>query len=211
MTYGYVRVSTNKQDVENQKFEIANYAKKNNIVIDKWFEEVVSGTKDPDKRKLGKILNHAKSGDIIICTEISRLGRSLFMVMQILNMCMSNNINVYTVKENYKLGTDISSAILAFAFSLAAQIERDLLSQRTKAGLARRKAEGVKLGRPVGSKNKKVKLSGKEEYIKELLRQGQSYSAIARIYHVDRTTLMRFVKSRGIYGTINRNSENNAG
>lgn len=208
MIYGYVRVSTSKQDLENQKFEITNFAKANNIVIDEWLEETISGTKDPKKRKLGQLLDKAVKGDTIVCTEISRLGRSLFMVMQILNMCMLEEIHVWTVKENYKLGTDVSSAILAFAFSLAAQIERDLLSQRTKAGLARRKAEGIKLGRPVGSKNKKTKLSGKEDYIRELLMQGQSYSAIARIYHVDRTTLMRFVKSRGIYGTINRNDKN---
>ena len=208
MIYGYVRVSTSKQDLENQKFEITNFAKANNIVIDEWLEETISGTKDPKKRKLGQLLDKAVKGDTIVCTEISRLGRSLFMVMQILNMCMLEEIHVWTVKENYKLGTDVSSAILAFAFSLAAQIERDLLSQRTKAGLARRKAEGIKLGRPVGSKNKKTKLSGKEDYIRELLMQGQSYSAIARIYHVDRTTLMRFVKSCGIYGTINRNDKN---
>ncbi len=208
MVYGYVRVSTNKQDVENQKFKITNYAKANNIIIDQWLEETVSGTKDPNKRKLGVLVNKATKDDVIICTEISRLGRSLFMVMQILNLCMLNGIHVWTVEENYRLGSDVSSAILAFAFALSAQIERDLLSQRTKAGLARRKAEGIKLGRPVGSKNKKTKLSGKEDYIRELLMQGQSYSAIARIYHVDRTTLMRFVKSRGIYGTINRNDNN---
>lgn len=203
MNIGYVRVSTNKQDTENQKFEIAKYAENNGLVIDRWFEETISGIKSPDKRKLGAVLDESQSGDTIICTEISRLGRSLFMVMDILNLCMSKGVNVWTTKENYKLGDDISSAILAFAFSLSAQIERDLISQRTKAGLERRRAEGVKLGRPKGSKNTKVKLSGKEDVIEELLLQGQSYSAIARIFHVDRTTLMRFVKNCGIYGINN--------
>lgn len=208
MNIGYIRVSTNKQDTENQKFEITKYADNNGIVIDRWFEETISGTKSPDKRKLGAVLGESQCDDTIICTEISRLGRSLFMVMDILNLCMSKGVNVWTTKENYKLGTDISSAILAFAFSLSAQIERDLISQRTKAGLERKRAEGVKLGRPKGSKNAKVKLSGKEDVIKELVLQGQSYSAIARIFHVDRTTLMRFVKSRGIYSINNRPNNN---
>lgn len=204
MNIGYVRVSTNKQDVENQKFEIIKYADSNGLVIDQWFEETVSGTKTPDKRKLGAVLESAQKDDVIICTEISRLGRSLFMVMDILNLCMNKGVNVWTTKENYRLGSDISSTVLAFAFSLSAQIERDLISQRTKAGLERKRAEGVKLGRPKGSKNTKTKLSGKENVIKELIAQGQSYSAIARIFHVDRTTLMRFVKSCGLYCINNR-------
>lgn len=199
MIIGYVRVSTFKQDVENQKMEINNFAKANNIVVDQWFEETISGTKDPSKRKLGTVLEQARQGDTIICSEISRLGRSLFMVMDILNLCMSKEVNVWTIKENYRLGSDISSAILAFAFSLSAQIERDLLSQRTKAALARKKAEGVKLGRPVGSKNAHTKLQGKKEIIAELTKQGQSYSAIARIFHVDRSTIERYTKTEGIF------------
>ena len=198
MNIAYVRVSTNKQDVDNPKLEIKNFCEKNNIAIDQWFEETVSGTKNSEKRKLGALLKQAQKDDIIICTEISRLGRSLFMVMDILNLCMSKEINVWTVKENYRLSSDISSAILAFCFSLSAQIERDLLSSRTKAGLAKKKAERVKLGRPVGSRNKRIKLEGKDECICELLRQGQSYSTIARIFHVDRITLMRYVKSRAL-------------
>lgn len=205
MVVGYVRVSTNKQDVENQKFEISKYAKTHDLIIDEWFEETVSGTKDPSKRKLGVILNKAQKGDIIICTEISRLGRSLFMVMDVLNLCMSREINVWTTKEQYKLGSDISSAILAFAFSLSAQIERDLLSQRTKAGLERKKAEGIKLGRPRGSLSKRTKLTGKEEVIKCLLECGNSYASIARSLNVDRSTLTRFCDSRGIKRYINCN------
>ena len=117
MNIAYVRVSTNKQDVDNQKLEIKNFCEKNNITIDQWFEETVSGTKDPEKRKLGALLKQAQKDDIIICTEISRLGRSLFMVMDILNLCMSKEINVWTIKENYRLGIDISSALLAFVAS----------------------------------------------------------------------------------------------
>ena len=117
MNIDYIRVSTNKQDIDNQKFAIQTFSERNNITIDTWVEETISGTKSPDKRKLGQVLKKAKSGDTIICTELSRLGRSLFMCFDILNFAMSHGINVWTIKENYKLGTDISSALLAFVAS----------------------------------------------------------------------------------------------
>lgn len=196
MTYiGYIRVSTDKQDCNNQKASIENFAKNNGIVIDQWVEETISGTKSPDKRKLGQVLKQAKSGDTIICTELSRLGRSLFMCFDILNFAMTHEINVWTIKENYRLGTDISSAILAFAFSLSAQLERDMISARTQEALARKKEMGIRLGRPPGSKNKKCKLSGKEEAIRILLNEGHSVSKIAKLLSVDRSTLSRFIKS----------------
>lgn len=154
--------------------------------------------RDPKKRKLGEILKQVKDGDIIICTEISRLGRSIYPIMEVLNYCMEHKVTIMTIKDNFVLDASISSAVLAFAFSLSATIERQLISQRTKEALTRKKAEGVKLGRPKGSQNKHTKLQGKDECICELLRQGQSYSAIARIFHVDRTTLMRYVKSRAL-------------
>lgn len=194
-TIGYIRVSTDKQDCENQKYEIENFAKQNNITIDVWVEETISGTKTPDKRKLGQVLKQAKSGDIIICTELSRLGRSLFMVFDILNFAMTHEVNVWTIKENYRLGTDISSAILAFAFALAAQLERDMISSRTKQALAKKREEGVILGRPKGSLNKTVKLSGKEDAIRILISEGHSISKISRLLHCDRSTLTRFIKN----------------
>lgn len=192
---GYIRVSTNKQDCDNQKFAIESFARYNNITIDIWVEETISGTKDPSKRKLGEVLKRAKPGDTIICTELSRLGRSLFMCFDILNFAMTHEINVWTIKENYRLGTDISSAILAFAFSLAAQLERDMISARTRESLARKKAEGITLGRPKGSRNKRVKLSGKEDAIRVLISEGHSISQIARLLHCDRSTLSRFIKN----------------
>ena len=198
MTYGYIRVSTDKQTVENQRFEINHFCKLNNIQIDEWIEETISGTKTPDKRKLGKLIGLVKEGDLIICSELSRLGRSLYMIMDILSHCMETGCKIWTIKDNFRLGDDIQSKVLAFAFGLSAEIEKNLISERTKTSLAKKKAEGVKLGRPVGSHNKHTKLDGKDECICELLRQGQSYSAIARIFHVDRTTLMRHVKSRAL-------------
>lgn len=165
MVYGYIRVSSDKQTVENQRFEIDNFCSKQGLNVDGWIEETISGTKNYDKRKLGTLLEKVKEDDIIICSELSRLGRSLFMIMEILNHCMEKGCKVWTIKDNYRLGDDIQSKVLAFAFGLAAEIERDLIAQRTKEALARKKAEGVTLGRPVGRKSSKVKLSGKEDYM----------------------------------------------
>ena len=196
MTYGYIRVSTDRQTVENQRFEINNFCENNIMVIDGWIEETISGTKTPDKRKLGKLLKKCKPGDKIICAELSRLGRSLLMIMNILNFCMENEIKVWTIKDNYRLGDDIQSKVLAFAFGLSAEIERNLISQRTKEALARKKAEGVILGRPVGKKSEKVKLSGQEKKIFELLKKDISYSAIGRLLNVHRLTVSKFAKER---------------
>ena len=196
MIYGYIRVSSDKQTVENQRFEIQNFCNDRELTIDGWIEETISGTKNYDKRKLGKLLAKVKSGDLIICAELSRLGRNLFMIMEILNICMSKECQVWTIKDNYRLGEDIQSKVLAFAFGLSAEIERNLISQRTKEALARKKAEGVILGRPKGRLSTKVKLSGKENTIRDLLDQGLSKSAIARIFKVNRMTLYSFIKNR---------------
>lgn len=197
MNYGYIRVSSNKQTVENQRFEITNFCITNNITINGWIDETISGAKDVDKRRLGKLLKKVKKGDLIICAELSRLGRNLFMIMEILNVCMSKGCRVWTIKEGYRLGDDISSKVLAFAFGLSAEIERKLISQRTKEALARKKAEGIKLGRPAGKPNapQKHKLYPKRALIKELLRSGTSKYEIARICKVDRKTLYRFLRS----------------
>lgn len=196
MNYGYIRVSTDKQSVANQQFEISSFCANNGIHIDGWIEETISGTKSYDKRKLGDLLQDVCPGDLIVCSELSRLGRNLFMVMEILNICMLKECRVWTVKDHYRLGDDIQSKVLAFAFALSAEIERNLISQRTKEALNRKKAEGITLGRPKGALSKKVKLSGKETVIQVLLDEGVSFSQIARLLHVDRSTLSRFVKKR---------------
>uniref|UniRef100_UPI00402A65FE master DNA invertase Mpi family serine-type recombinase n=1 Tax=Turicimonas muris TaxID=1796652 RepID=UPI00402A65FE len=141
--YGYIRVSSDKQTVENQRFEINKFCQNENIKVDGWIEETISGTKAYNKRQLGKLLQKIRKDDIIICAELSRLGRSLFMIMEILNICLSKEAKVWTIKDNYRLGDDIQSKVLAFAFGLSAEIERNLISQRTKEALARKKAEGV--------------------------------------------------------------------
>lgn len=193
MIYGYIRVSTDKQTVENQRFEINGFAKRQNIAVDDWIEETISGAKSYNKRELGKLLKNVKEDDLIICAELSRLGRNLFMIMEILNICMTKGCKVWTIKDGYRLGDDIQSKVLAFAFGLSAEIERNLISQRTKEALARKKAEGVVLGRQLGSKNKTHKLDGAKEKIDRLVKQGLSYVKIAERLNVHRVTLYRYL------------------
>lgn len=194
MIYGYIRVSTDKQTTENQRYEIMKFAEKNNLIINRWFEETISGTKDVRRRKLGRLLKILNKDDILIASEISRLGRNMLQVMSILHFCLNAEAKVWTIKDNYRLGSDIQSKVLAFAFGLSAEIERNLISQRTKEALRRLSAEGKKLGRPIGHNNKKLKLSGKEDYISELLDNNVSKSQIARQLKVNRMTLIRFLK-----------------
>jgi len=196
MIYGYIRVSTDKQTVENQRFEIERFCIKNDIKVEQWIEEIISGTKMPEKRLLGSLLAEVKKGDLIICSELSRLGRSIFMIMSILNHLMNAGVRVWTIKDNYRLGDNIQSKVLAFAFGLSAEIERDLISQRTKEALARKKSEGVVLGRPRGKKSSYVKLTGQEKEIQTLLEKRVSKSAIGRIFGVNRMTVDSFLKTR---------------
>ena len=195
MTYGYIRVSTDKQTVENQRYEINEFCRRQNLTVDGWIEETISGTKDYNKRKLGELLREIKKDDLIICAELSRLGRNLFMIMEILNICMQKECKVWTIKDNYRLGDDIQSKVLAFAFGLSAEIERNLISQRTKEALKAKKAEGITLGRPKGKKTslEKRKLYGKREIIDDFLALGFSQRETAKILNVDRNTLARFL------------------
>lgn len=194
MIYGYLRVSTDKQSLENQKFEINRYCNKENISVDRWVTETISGTKNFEERKLGKMIKKLNKDDVLVCSEISRLGRNLFQIMMILNICMQKGIQVWTIKDNYRLGMDIQSKVLAFAFGLLAEIERDLISQRTKEALARLKAEGKKLGREKGSLNRKHKLDGKHEQIKRMLSQKISQNRIAKFLGVSRLTMNKYVR-----------------
>ena len=195
MTFGYIRVSSDKQTVENQRYEIEQFGRKEALRIDGWIEETVSGTKPYTKRQLGKLLRHVGKGDLIICSELSRLGRSLYMIMEILSLCMRRGCRVWTIKDGYRLGEDIQSKVLAFAFGLSAEIERNLISQRTREALARLKAEGKHIGRPKGSRNRKEvhPLYGRETYIRRAMSKGCSQRQISRRLHCSRNTLKRFI------------------
>ncbi len=195
MTYGYIRVSSDKQTVENQRFEILHFCEQHNLSIEGWIEETVSGTRAYNKRMLGKLLRRVKKGDMIICSELSRLGRNLYMIMEILSYCMRAECVVWTIKDGYRLGDDIQSKVLAFAFGLSAEIERNLISQRTREALARLKAEGKHLGRPKGSLNSQQvnPLYVHDAYIRRALVRGVSQRAIARRLHCNRNTLARYI------------------
>lgn len=194
MNYGYIRVSTDKQTVENQRYEIEQFCLQNNIHIDKWIEETVSGTKEYNKRLLGKVLKRIAANDLLVCTELSRLGRNLFMIMEILSVCMSRDCKVWTIKDNYRLGNDIESKVLAFAFGLSSEIERNLISQRTKEALGRIRAEGKQLGRPKGSKGKNTRLKGQEELVRKMVVE-YGAAETARKCKVSRSTIYRILKN----------------
>ena len=200
MVYGYIRVSSDKQTVENQRFEVTNFCERNNLTIDGWIEETISGTKSYSKRALGTLLRRVNKDDLIICTELSRLGRNLFMIMEILNICMTKECRVWTIKDNYRLGEDIQSKVLAFAFGLSAEIERNLISQRTREALARLKAEGKHIGRKEGKRNNKLnaKCSARHNYIVRKLDNGESVPKIAKSIKVARGTLYRYLAYTGL-------------
>ena len=193
MIYGYIRVSTDKQNIENQRFEISEFCRKSQIMVGEWINETISGAKEVDKRKLGRLLGKLRKGDILICSELSRLGRNLLMVMSVLNICMEKKVQVWTIKDNYRLGDDINSKVLAFAFGLSAEIERQLVSQRTRETMARMKLEGLHVGRPIGAKSRTGKLTGKDKLIQRLLDEKTPKTMIARRLGVHRSTLQRFL------------------
>ena len=196
MIYGYIRVSSDKQTVENQRFEIQRFCEQNHLTIDGWIEETISGTKSYNKRQLGRLLRKTQKGDIIICSELSRLGRNLYMIMEILSICMSKECFVWTIKDGYRLGDDIQSKVLAFAFGLSAEIERNLISQRTKEALARLRAEGKPIGRPKGSCTapEHFRLHKHDTYIRKALSKGMRQSQIVRNLHTNRSTLRRYIR-----------------
>ena len=198
MSYiGYIRVSSNKQTLEHQKYEIKKFAKFKNIKIDTWVEEQISSRKPLNKRKLGQLLQDIQSGDILISCEISRLGRSMLEIMRILETCLNKECQIWTIKENFRLGADIQSKVMAFAFGISAEIERSLISQRTKSSLENVRANGKRLGRPFSAQSKKLKLARNSKRIQDLLAQGFSKYKISCILHVQPATLNRFIRRMG--------------
>lgn len=200
--YGYLRVSSDDQDVNSQKQGVDKFAEERGWVIDEYIsDEGVSGGKDPDKRNLGPLLQLLERGDKIICSEISRLGRDLYMVMDILHLCMERGCVVYTVKDSFVLGDDISSKVLAFAFGLSAEIERQMIRQRTKEGLRRRMALGVLLGRPIGRCNSEEaqKFGAWKDKLSQMVEWQMSPRQIAAVIGCDRNTVSRLVQRWG-YG-----------
>ena len=190
--YGYVRVSSDLQNCANQRYEIEKFCKSHNLQVYEWIEEVISSRKPLNERKLGKLLAKLDENSLLIASEISRIGRNVLEVMTILQQCLEKGCQVWTIKEKYKLGNDIQSTILSFAFSLAGQIERQMISQRTKECLKRLKDEGKHLGRSFGFSYKK--LHKNHNKIKELLDRKVPKTQIAKLMGCSWTTLHRYIK-----------------
>ena len=193
MVIAYIRVSTEAQSGSSQRFEIDNWAKKQGLTIDQWVEESVSGTVPIRKRRLGRTIRRMQAGDLLVSTEISRLGRNMLMIMSVLNDCAQRSIRIHTIKDNFDLSNNLNSKIIAFAFALAAEIERNLISQRTREALADRKAAGVVLGRPKGSSRKFDRVMAEMESILSELQDGASMTSVAKRYGVNRNTLRRYL------------------
>lgn len=200
MIYGYLRVSSDEQDVNSQKQGVDKFAADKGWQIDKYItDEGVSGGKDPDKRNLGPLLKLLKKDDIIISSEISRLGRDLYMVMDILHFCMERGCVIYTVKDKFVLGDDIQSKVLAFAFGLSAEIERQMIRQRTKEGLRLRMKMGVLVGRPLSDTLEvKDNFEKQKELILEQYKWGVPLHRIASNFGTTRNTVDRMLFAWGV-------------
>ena len=194
MVYAYIRVSTEMQSYDSQEYEIIQFCKAKGITVDKWVLESVSGTTAVEKRTLGKTFRRMKQGDMLLCTEISRLGRNMLMIMSVLNFCSSRGIRIRTIKDGFELSDNINSKIIAFAFALAAEIERNLISQRTKEALALKRASGIRLGRPKGHSKKKESASRRWDEISAMIDKGIPMSQIARCVGVHRNTLRKYIE-----------------
>ena len=192
MTIGYLRVSTEKQHLANQQDEIRRFAESRNLTIDSWVTEVVSGSKHERERKLGNLLRHMKRGDTLIVTEISRLSRTLTDIMSIMGKCLKKEINIYATKEGYSFDNSINSKVLCFAFGLVAEIERNLISMRTKEALALRKAQGMVLGRRKGSYTKYNILIRNRQSVIRMLDQNRSITYICKKFSLSRDTFDKF-------------------
>ena len=194
MITGYIRISTAKQHPENQMDEIRRHAEANGIKVDRWVVEIVSGKAKVQNRKLGRLLKTMKSGDTLIVTEISRLSRSITEIMGIMGDCIGKGIHIYTTKEKYCFDDSINSKVLCFAFGLVAEIERNLISMRTKEALALRRAEGKPLGRRKGDMIKMTLLQQNREKILAMLKEGETDRTIYLKFGVSKDTWYKFKK-----------------
>ncbi len=195
--WGYVRVSNDDQTNDNQKVAILDYANKNNLTVSNWIETTVSSIKSKKERKNNELLENVRKNDLLIVSELSRLGRSVGQIAMIINELIETGVKVICLKEDINLSgkATIQNKVMATMFSLFAEIERDLISERTKAGLARARAEGKLLGRPKGTLGKS-KLDGREKEIKAYMEKGVNKANIAKIFDVTWPTIHNFIQTR---------------
>lgn len=197
-TYSYLRVSSLIQDEQNQRVGVDKKAKQLGLKIDKYYIDKISGVTDPNKRNLGKLLKKLQPGDVLIIAELSRLGRKLLMIMSVIGEILNKQVNLYSVKENFELHDDIQSKVIAFAFGISAEIERNLISQRTKEALAYRKMQGKALGRPVGSKTVNGRIEKQKEEIIKYYLKCQNKSKTARKFKICLKTCRKIIQENHI-------------
>lgn len=190
--YAYLRISTDAQDVENQKHGVMAYCLEKGFAPVVWVEDVVSGKVSWKQREIGKVIENAKEGDNLIVSEVSRIGRNTLTVLEVMEASRQKGIAIHIVKQNMIADNSTASHITITVLGMAAQIERELISARTKEALAKKKAEGVKLGRPAG-KAKNLKLDSRKTEINNMLKKKVSKAAIARMMEVSITTLDRWL------------------
>ena len=198
-TIGYLRVSTIDQDLEKNKAEILMLANSKDLGRVEWVEEKVSGKKNFKDRKLGEIINDLNTGDCIIVSELSRIGRSMLEIMEILSILKDKEVNVFAVKGDWSLNGSIESKIVGMVFAMAAEIERELISSRTREALRARKAAGVRLGRPRGPGKSKLDIFRVE--IEALLKNGSKKTYIANRYGTTPANLHNWIKKNAIDST----------
>jgi DNA invertase Pin-like site-specific DNA recombinase len=195
-TVAYLRVSTTDQDLEKNKADILHLANEKDLGRVQWVEETVSGRVSWKRRKIAQVVEELGEGDTLIVSELSRLGRSMLECMEILSIASQKGIHIYAVKGSWQLDGTIQSKIVAMAFSMAAEIERDLISQRTKEALTARKRAGMKLGRPRGVG--KSKLDKHRPEIEALLANGSTQKYIAERYGTTESNLSNWLRKHGL-------------
>jgi DNA invertase Pin-like site-specific DNA recombinase len=196
-TVAYLRVSTGSQDLANQKVAVLDYAREKRFTVDRFVEMQASSRKNLAQRGIEELLDTLAAGDRLIVSELSRLGRSLGQVIRIVDELVKQKVRFIAIKEGIRFEgkQDMQTKVMVTLFGLFAEVERDLISQRTKEGLAAARAKGRLLGRPKGALGKS-KLDGKEEEIRMLLEKTVSKASIAKIVGVSRTALHHFIRTR---------------
>lgn len=193
--FAYLRVSTDRQDVENQRHGILEYSNNNNLSSLQFTEDTASGRIKWRDRQLGKMLESMNKGDSVIFAEVSRIARSTLQVLEVLEYCTEHGINVHIAKQNMRFDGSMQSKITATVLGMAAEIEREFISMRTKEALAARKKDGMVLGRPKGAAEK-VKLDEQRQQIQDLINKGVSGRSISKIIGCAPTTLSDYIKRR---------------
>ena len=198
-TAAYLRVSTRSQNLANQKLAVLDFTQKRRFTVDVFIESQISSRKSPIERRIEEMLGTLQPGDRLLVSELSRLGHSLGQVLQIVATLIERKIRFIAIKETIEVEgkQDLRTKVMIALFGLFAEVERDLISERTKEGLAAAKAKGKLLGRPKGALGKS-KLDGKEEDIRMLLGKEVSKASIAKILDVSRSALYHFIQTRKI-------------